>query len=139
MSAGHRQQSSLTSNGNRPSSTVAVTRKDNRIAGSISLMQIERMSHATRARAGVTVRLAPDAHDRLRRIAEAEHRSVAGYLELLVERDLAARDDAERVVRVHIAPELAGVPQGTIHREAGESQARYARRSAVLRKLFDDS
>jgi hypothetical protein len=97
------------------------------------------MSQATHARTGVTVRLDPDAHDRLRRIAEAEHRSVASYLELLVERELAARDDAERVVRVHVSPELTDRPQGTIHREAGESQARHARRNAVLGKLFGES
>ncbi len=102
-------------------------------------MHRERMPEATHARTGVTVRLAPDAHDRLRRIAEAEHRSVAAYLELLVERELAARDDAERVVRVHVAGELTDRPQGTVHREAGESQARHARRSAVLSKLFGES
>ncbi len=102
-------------------------------------MHIGGMSQATHARTGVTVRLESDAHDRLRRIAEAEHRSVAAYLELLVERELAARDDAERVVRVHVAPELAGRPQGTIRREAGESQARHARRSAALGKLFGES
>jgi hypothetical protein len=87
----------------------------------------------------VTVRLASDAHDRLRRIAEAEHRSVAGYLELLVERELAARDDAERVVRVHVAAELADLPQGRIRREAGESAARYGRRRTALAKLFGES
>jgi hypothetical protein len=52
---------------------------------------------------------------------------------------LAARDDAERVVRVHVAGELTDRPQGTVHREAGESQARHARRSAVLSKLFGES
>lgn len=97
------------------------------------------MSHATHPRTGVTVRLASDAHDRLRRIAEAEHRSVAGYLELLVERELAARDDAERVVHVHVAPELAGLPQAPIRREPGESAARYARRRTALAKLFGPS
>jgi hypothetical protein len=109
-----------------------------RIAGRIRLMPSERMSSANRTRTGVTVRLAADAHDRLRRMAEADHRSVAGHLELMVERDLAALDDAERVVRVHVAPELASLPLGTIHREAGESQARHARRATVLGKLRGD-
>ncbi len=97
------------------------------------------MSHITSTRAGVTVRLATDAHERLRRIAEAEHRSVAAYLELLVERELAARDDAERVVHVHIAPELANVPQGAVRREPGESDARYARRRRTVAALFGES
>jgi plasmid stabilization system protein ParE len=101
-------------------------------------MHIDEMSHATNARTGVTVRLTPDAHDRLRRIADLEHRSVASYLELLVDRELAARDAAERVVRVHVAPELADVPQGAVRREDGESDARYVRRRTTLTKLFGE-
>jgi hypothetical protein len=97
------------------------------------------MSDASNARAGVTVRLPPEVHDRLRRIAETERRSVSGFLELLVERELAARDDAERVVHIYIAPELAGLPQGAIRREAGESPARHARRRAALNKLFGEA
>jgi len=41
-------------------------------------------------------------------------------------------------VRVHVAPELARLPQGAIHREAGESPGRHARRSAALTKLFGE-
>ncbi len=111
----------------------------NRVEACTIWLHNGRMSRSTHARTGVSVRLAPDAHDRLRRIAEAEHRSVAGYLELLVKRELAARDDAERVVRVHVAPELAGSPQGPIDREPGESEARHARRGAVLSRLFGES
>jgi len=46
-------------------------------------MHLPAVPNAVAARTGVTVRLAPEAHDRLRRIAQAEHRSVAGFLELL--------------------------------------------------------
>ena len=42
------------------------------------------------ARLGVTVRLEREAHSRLQKIARAEHRSVAGVLELLVEREIRA-------------------------------------------------
>ena len=94
------------------------------------------MSTANLTRAGVTVRLDSEAHDRLRRIAAAEHRSVAAYLELLVARDLAAREDAERVVRVHVAPDLPTAPPGPIRREANETEARHARRGATLDTLF---
>jgi hypothetical protein len=97
------------------------------------------MPSTAAARTGVTVRLDPEDLDRLRRIAEEEHRSVAGYLELLVERDLAAREEAERVVYIHVAPELAGLPQGPIGREDGESDERYERRKAVLTALFGES
>lgn len=90
----------------------------------------------TLSRPGVTVRLDPEAHDRLRRIAAAEHRSIAAYLELLVARDLAAREDAERVVHVHVATGLPAMPPGPIHREPSESEARHARRGAMVDALF---
>jgi predicted transcriptional regulator len=88
------------------------------------------------ARPGVTVRLDPEAHARLQQIAKAEHRSVAAVLERLVEREIKVRDEAERVIRVYVAPEVQGQPQGEILRHAGESDAAYARRSATLKKLF---
>lgn len=65
------------------------------------------MSNATSARTGVTVRLAPDDHDRLRRIAEAQPLSGASYLELPIRREFGARDDSEQAVHIHVAPELA--------------------------------
>lgn len=92
----------------------------------------------TASRPGVTVRLDPEAHARLQQIAKAEHRSVAAVLERLVEREIHARNEAERVIRVHVAPELEGQPQGEIIREAGETDAAYRRRSATLRKLFGE-
>lgn len=98
-------------------------------------MQVWGMA-ATTARAGVTLRLDPDTHDRLRRIAAAEHRSVSAYLEMLVARDLAAREEAERVIRVYVAPEIADEPFGEINRENGESDERYLERSTVLKMLY---
>lgn len=68
------------------------------------------MMNATTGRTGITVRLDPD---NLRRIAEAEC-----------------------VIHIHVAPELAGLPQGSIQREDGESDERYERRKAVLTALF---
>jgi predicted transcriptional regulator len=85
---------------------------------------------------GVTVRLAPEVHERLKQIAEAEHRSVSGYLEALVEREVAARDEAERVIRVHVAAELAGQPFGDPDRRPGESDKAYARRKKTIDTLF---
>lgn len=88
------------------------------------------------ARIAVTVRLEPETHGRLRRIAKYEHRSMAGYLEMLVARELAARDEAERVIRVYVAPELAGLPMGEPDRRSGESDKSYARRKKALDILF---
>ncbi|MBK1662136.1 hypothetical protein CKO45_28525 [Paracraurococcus ruber] len=99
-------------------------------------MHIAGMSDANTSRQGLTVRLAPDLLDRVRRIAEAEHRSASAYLEQLVERDLAARDEAERVVRVFVDPALAGAAEGMVAREADEDAARHASRAATLDRLF---
>lgn len=100
------------------------------------MMQIPPMSDATATRLGLTVRLAAPIQERVRRIAEIEHRSVSAYLEQLIERDLAARDEAERVVRVFVDPDLGGVEQGEVVREDGEDDERYARRAATLDHLF---
>lgn len=91
---------------------------------------------ASAARTGVTVRLDPDAHERLQRIAKFEHRSVAAYLEMLVEREIARRDEAERVIRVHVAPELEGQPFGDPDRRPGENDKSYASRKKTIGTLF---
>lgn len=94
------------------------------------------MSGSANARPGLTVRLAPPMQERIRKIAESERRSVSAYLEQLIERDLAARDEAERVVRVFVDSDLDGVGQGDLVREEGEDEERYARRAATLDRLF---
>jgi hypothetical protein len=90
----------------------------------------------TPPRAGITVRLDPATRDRVQRIAAFEHRSIAGYVQMLIERDRQARDEAERVIHVFVVPELAGKPLGTVGREEGESDEDYAARAAALDTLF---
>lgn len=92
--------------------------------------------HATQSRTGITVRLPSDVRDRIQHIAAAEHRSIAGYLQLLIERDLRARDEAERIVHVFTAPELQGEAPGTLVREEHETDDRYASRAETLRTLL---
>ncbi len=112
-------------------------RRFRRIEPCITLMQTLRMPASTpSARPGVTVRLDPEAHARLQQIAKAEHRSVAAVLERLVEREIRARDEAERVIRVHVAPELQGQPFGEPDRRPGESDRSYARRKKTIDTLF---
>jgi hypothetical protein len=93
-------------------------------------------NHTTQSRTGITVRLPSDTRDRVQHIAAAEHRSVAGYLQSLIERDLKARDEAERVIHVFTAPELQEEPPGTLVREASETEERYTRRAEILRTLL---
>lgn len=100
-------------------------------------MQTEGMlTSSPSARPGVTVRVDPEAHARLQQIAKAEHRSVAAVLERLVEREIRARDEAERVIRVHVAPELQGQPFGEPDRRPGESSRSHARRRKTIDTLF---
>ena len=89
-------------------------------------------------RTGITVRLDPDVRDRVQRIAAHEHRSVAAYVQMLIERDLHARDEAERVIHVFVAPELEGVPPGILGREDGETDEHYAERAETLRILLGE-
>jgi hypothetical protein len=91
------------------------------------------------ARSGTTVRLDAATRERVQRIAAFEHRSIAGYVRMLIERDLQARDEAERIIRVFVAPELVGRPLGVAGREQGESEEDYARRATALDTLFGAS
>jgi hypothetical protein len=61
---------------------------------------------------------------------------VAAVLERLMEREIRARDEAERVIRVHVAPELQGQPFGEPDGRPGESNRSYARRSKTIDTLF---
>jgi predicted transcriptional regulator len=91
---------------------------------------------ATTGRSGITVRLDHRLRDRVQQIAAAEHRSVAGYVQMLIERDVNAREETERVVHVFVAPELRDTPLGTVAREDGETDEEYARRAWALDTLF---
>ena len=88
------------------------------------------------ARTGVTVRLPAEIKDRVQFIAAAEHRSVAGYIESLIEQDLRAREEAERVVYVFVTPELEGKAFGSVVREDDEDDEGYTRRAEALRILL---
>lgn len=85
---------------------------------------------------GFTLRLEPALRKRVGAVAAKEHRSVAGYLAMLIERDLAEREAAQRVVRVFTAPELKGAASAPVAREKGEDKARHAERAATLDRLF---
>jgi predicted transcriptional regulator len=88
------------------------------------------------SRSGITVRLDQTLRDRVQRIAAAEHRSVAGYVQMLIERDVAAREEAERAIHVFVARELRDAPLGIVGREDGETDEEYARRAEALDMLF---
>jgi len=74
--------------------------------------------------------------DRVQQIAAAEHRSVAGNVQMLIERDVNAHEEAKRVVHVFVARELRDAPLGTVAREEGKTDEEYARRAWALDTLF---
>ena len=60
------------------------------------------------AKVAITVRLDPDRVARLQAIAEAENRSLTNYVETALLRDLARREEADRVITMYVAPGRAG-------------------------------
>ena len=91
------------------------------------------------SKSGITVRLEPYVRDRIQRIATHEHRSVAAYVQRLIEQDLRTRDEVERVIHVFTAPELLDEPPGVLVRDANESDADYARRKDTMRALLGET
>jgi hypothetical protein len=87
--------------------------------------------------AAITVRLDPATRDRVQRIADFEHRSIASYVRMLIDRDLQVRDEAEQKIYVFVAPELVGEPIGTVGREERESDEEYAAHAMALRILLE--
>jgi predicted transcriptional regulator len=95
------------------------------------------MKNSSRAAAsGITVRFSAPMRDRIARIAREEHRSAAAYIQQLVERDLQTREEAERVIRLYVAPGLPEAPAGQVAPEEGETTERHEHRSATLDALF---
>lgn len=91
--------------------------------------------HKSATIAGFTVRFSDSVRERIKKVAECEHRSAAAYIESLVEQDLRKREEDERIVHIYISAD-APAASGTILRGEGETEVQYAERSAVLTQLF---
>lgn len=85
----------------------------------------------------ITVRLDADRARRLQAIAEAENRTLTNYVETALLRDLARREEANRVITMYVAP---GVPDSIrpedVVRAEGESDEAYAERQALMVELW---
>jgi hypothetical protein len=107
------------------------------IAVCIIMMHLTAMATPPKsAAAGITVRLRPQVRERVVELARTEYRSAAAYIGHLVERDLRDRDNAERLVRIHVSASLPDVSMGAVAPEPRETKQRNARRTAVLDTLF---
>ncbi len=89
------------------------------------------------AKVAITLRLDADRARRLEAIAAAENRSLTNYVETALLRDLALRDEAERVITMYVAPgTLANVQPEDIIRGKDETDEAYDKRQALLMELW---
>lgn len=85
----------------------------------------------------ITLRIDETRFRKLALLAEAENRTPTNYVETALLRDMAAKEEAARVITMFVPPEAAGVAAGPLLRSEGESDERYAERSALFDRLFD--
>jgi hypothetical protein len=116
----------------QPCSEHANQSASNRDAASASRAGPDKL----RAKVAITLRLDAERVRRLQAVAEAEHRSLTNYVETALLRDLARREEADRVITMHVAP---GVPTSIrpedVARAEGESDEAYAERQALMVEL----
>jgi hypothetical protein len=85
----------------------------------------------------LTLRLEEARFRTLELLAEAENRTPTNYVETALLRDMAAKEEAARAITMLVPPEAAALTPGPLLRTEGESDERYAERSALLDRLFD--
>lgn len=85
----------------------------------------------------ITLRLDADRARRLQAIAAAENRTLTNYVETTLLRDLARREEADRVITMYAAPDVPGSirPEDVVRAE-GESDEAYAERQALMVELW---
>jgi predicted DNA-binding protein len=88
------------------------------------------------ARQAITLRLDPPRYERLERLARAENRTLTNYVEAAVLRDMEAKEEAARAITMLVPEDAAHLVPGPLARTEGESDERYAERSALMDTLF---
>ncbi len=89
------------------------------------------------AKVAITLRLDAERVRRLQAIADAENRTLTNYVETALLRDLARREEADRVITMHV-PEGASTsirPEDVVRAE-GETDEEYAERQALAVELW---
>jgi predicted transcriptional regulator len=98
-----------------------------------------RPQHAggTPAKVAITLRLDADRARQLEVLAEAENRSLTNYVETTLLRDLARRDEADRVITMYAAPGTSSrISPEDVIRADGESDETYAERQFLAVELW---
>jgi uncharacterized protein (DUF4415 family) len=85
----------------------------------------------------ITLRLDADRARRLQALAEAENRSLTNYVETALLRELALRDEAERVITMYVAPGTSpSIRPEDVIRAEDETDDAYAERQALVTELW---
>ena len=84
----------------------------------------------------ITLRLDEANFRKLELLAKAENRTPTNFVETAVLRDVEAKFEIARVITMLVAPEAEAVTPGPLLRSDGESDERYAERSALMKRLF---
>ena len=84
----------------------------------------------------ITLRLDPSRFRLLERLAEAEKRSPADFVESAILRELDAKDEVSRGITMFVPPDAADLVPGSLVRSEGESDERYRQRARLMDKLF---
>ncbi len=84
----------------------------------------------------VTLRLDLERFRKLELLARAENRTPTNYAETALLRDMDAKEEAARVITMFVPGEAAALVPGELARTEGESDERYAERSALMDSLF---
>lgn len=89
------------------------------------------------AKVAITLRLDADRVRRLQAIAAAENRTLTNYVETALLRDLARREEADRVITMFVAPGTpASIRPDDVVRAEGKSDEAYAERQDLMVELW---
>jgi hypothetical protein len=93
--------------------------------------------HRQPTKVAITLRLDAERVRQLEAIAEAENRSLTNYVETALLRDLERRNEAERVITMHVAPGTSSsIRPEDVARPEGETDEDYAARQALTVELW---
>jgi|SRR5580658_1552884 hypothetical protein len=93
--------------------------------------------HRQPAKVAITLRLDADRARQLQAIADAENRSLTNYVETALLRELALREEAERVITMYVAPDTSpSIRPEDVIRADGETDEDYAARQALAVELW---
>lgn len=97
--------------------------------------KIVRGAKEAEPKVAVTLRLPKSEFMRLELMATAENRTPTNFVETAVLQSMAAKEEVARVITMYV-PDDAKVKPGPLLRSEGESDERYAARSALVDQLL---